>query len=155
MVLVRERHAGWGGDFWNIPSGMVEAHESPAQGAARELAEETGLVVPVDDLELVGTSSTASGGDRFLAWNFRVTVPSVDLRVSDPDGSILEARWFTRDESLAHLSLLPYRPIAEPVVAYLKETVGPGTDWVYEAADADPSISPRVSWGSHPGGPNR
>lgn len=45
VLLVRERHVRWGGELWNVPSGMVEAHETPAQGAARELSEEEGSVV--------------------------------------------------------------------------------------------------------------
>jgi 8-oxo-dGTP diphosphatase len=43
VVLVREQYPAWGGQFWNVPSGRVEDGESFAQGAARELAEETGL----------------------------------------------------------------------------------------------------------------
>jgi 8-oxo-dGTP pyrophosphatase MutT (NUDIX family) len=46
VVLVREAYPTWGGEFWNVPSGRVEDAETPAEGAARELAEETGLVVP-------------------------------------------------------------------------------------------------------------
>ncbi len=56
IVLVRECHERWGGAFWNIPSGMVESRESPTLGAARELAEETGLLATPGDLHLVGTS---------------------------------------------------------------------------------------------------
>lgn len=141
VVLVREHYRHWDGEYWSIPSGMVESHERPVEGAARELAEETGLVVSTGDLELVGTSSTAGDNGRSLAWNYRVAVRDADLRVADPDGCILEARWFTLDESLARLSRLPYRPIAEPVVAYLTHRVGPGADWVYPAADADPVVT--------------
>lgn len=40
---------------WSLPGGYMEMDEAPATGAARELAEETGLVVDPDDLEFVGT----------------------------------------------------------------------------------------------------
>jgi len=44
------------GTFWLTPGGGLEPGESPAQGAARELAEETGLVVAADELgPVVGT----------------------------------------------------------------------------------------------------
>ncbi len=139
-MLVREQHDHWGGDYWNIPSGMVESHETPVLGAVRELAEETGLVAAPDDLHLVGTSSTASGEHRSLAWNFTTVISSPIITVDDPDGSILEARWFTRDEAIDLLTRLPYRPLAEPVVAYLGERVEPGSHWLYQTADADPVV---------------
>ncbi len=50
IVLVRERHDQWGGEFWNV--------------------------VAPDDLRLVSTSATASGPDRALAWNFTTVVDS-------------------------------------------------------------------------------
>lgn len=39
---------------WDLPGGFLEVDESPAEGAARELAEETGLQVDPDALELRG-----------------------------------------------------------------------------------------------------
>ena len=142
VVLVRERRDGWGGAFWNIPSGRVEAREAPVLGAVRELAEETGLRVAPEGLRLVGTSSTTHGDSRSLAWNFTTSVDSPVLRVDDPDGSILEARWFPRDEAVDVLGRLPYRPLAEPVVAHLREEVAPGSHWIYDSADARPAVVP-------------
>ena len=51
VVLVRESHAAWGGEFWNVPSGGVEDERDPVLGAVRELAEETGLVVAAADCD--------------------------------------------------------------------------------------------------------
>ena len=142
IVLVRERHERWGGAFWNIPSGAVETHETPVLGAVRELAEETGLVVTPGDLQLVGTSSTTHEEHRSLAWNFTTAVDDPALAVDDPDDSVLEARWFKRDEAVALLRRLPYRPLCEPVVAHLTESVEPGSHWLFDGADADPVVTP-------------
>jgi len=143
-VLVRERHEHWGGTFWNIPSGSVESHETPAGGAARELAEETGLLVTPDDLRLVGTSSTTSGDKRSLAWNFTTTVDSTVLDVADPDGLIIEAAWFTREEAIDLLARLPYRPLGEPVTAYLGDGVDLGAHWRYDTPEAAPVVTGSV-----------
>ncbi len=110
IVLVHERHERWGGAFWNIPSGRVEDHETPALGAARELAEETGLVVTPGRLQPIGTSLTLGKENAARAWNFITQVEDDALAADDPDGLILEARWFPRKEAIALLSRLPYRP---------------------------------------------
>lgn len=141
IVLVRERHEHWGGEFWNVPSGMVESHETPVLGAVRELAEETGLLVEPDALHLVGTSATTSEHSRSLAWNFTTVVERAAIAVDDPDGLIREARWFTREEAIDLLSRLPYRPLAEPVVAYLEGRAEPGVHWHYDTAESDPVVT--------------
>lgn len=145
IVLVRERHEHWGGEFWNVPSGMVEAHETPVLGAVRELAEETGLVVEPDALHLVGTSATTSDGSRSLAWNFTTVVERAAIAVDDPDGLIREARWFTREEAIDLLRRLPYRPLAEPLVAYLEGGAEPGVHWRYDTAESDPVVTSQPS----------
>ena len=142
VVLVRERHEHWGGAFWNIPSGQVESHETPALGAVRELAEETGLVVAPGELRLVGTSSTTNEQVRSLAWNYTTAINLPVVAVDDPDGLVLEARWFTRAEAIDLLRQLPYRPLADPVLAYLADSVQPSSHWLYETADADPIVTP-------------
>lgn len=131
VVLVHEEYPTWGGRFWNVPSGRVEGDETPADGAARELAEETGLVVAADDLTLVSTVTTRYDGGEYLSWNHAVDVAMSELRVDDPDGIIREARWFSREEAIEVLTRLPYRPISEPAVAYLRGE-GVQRHWAYD-----------------------
>lgn len=145
VVLVREEYPGWGGPYWNIPSGRVEEHETPGQGACRELAEETGLVVTTTDLVLVVTSSVESRGKCRQAWTFKAAIANPSLDVQDPDGLIQDARWFPIDEAVAVLRDLPYRPLSEPAVALLDGQVEEGGHWFYSRPDADPVVtfSPR------------
>ena len=140
IVLVHDPNERWGGAFWNIPSGRVEAHETPALGAARELAEETGLVVTPDRLP-IGTSLTLAKENAARAWNFITQVEDGALAADDPDGLILEARWFPRNEAIALLSRLPYRPLAEPVVAHLTGSAAPGSHWHFASSERDPVVT--------------
>ena len=88
VALVREEYPTWGGSFWNIPSGAVEREESPEEGAARELREETGLCVRSEQLPLVSTSTSRFSRGESRAWNFSATVEEPTLRIDDPDGLI-------------------------------------------------------------------
>jgi 8-oxo-dGTP diphosphatase len=133
VVLVREEYPAWGGEYWNVPSGRIEAGETPAEGAARELAEETGLWVEPDDLRLVSTVTATYAAGVTQAWNHVVDVTTPDLRVDDPDGIIREARWFPRDEAIELLSELPYAPLSVPAVACLRGDVPPGHHWAFRA----------------------
>ncbi len=56
-ILLRQR-AGteWLPVYWDFPSGHVEADESFAAAAVRELAEETSLSVSQEDLEIIHVS---------------------------------------------------------------------------------------------------
>lgn len=141
VVLVRESHERWGGEYWNVPSGMVEAHETPAEGAARELGEETGLVTSPHDLLLRTTTTVLIEGEEVRSWNFQVEVDDPALAVADPDALVREARWFPLHEAVDRLRLLPYRPLAEPAVAtLLAGAVAPRTHWTFLGPEADPTI---------------
>lgn len=140
-MLVREEHSRWGGEFWNLPSGMLEAHETPAEGAARELAEETGLRVAPSDLLLRTTSSTVVDGKTSHAWNFEVHVQEPAISVSDPDLLVREARWFPVDTAIDLLRSLPYRPLAEPALAVLSGEAAAATHWYFATPEATPVVS--------------
>ena len=143
VVLVREEHPSWGGAYWNIPSGRIEEHESPPEGARRELAEETGLVVPLAGLVLQSTCVTVSAQNVSRAWNFSVDVDDPALRGSDPDGLIQDARWFSAEEAVRLLHDLPYRPLSEPAVAILTEQSSVGAHCAYPDPTAEPTITVR------------
>jgi 8-oxo-dGTP diphosphatase len=49
-VLMGPKKTGFGAGLVNSPGGKVEAGETPAEGVARELEEETGMTVGVADL---------------------------------------------------------------------------------------------------------
>jgi ADP-ribose pyrophosphatase YjhB (NUDIX family) len=96
LLLVRRGRAPSAG-LWSVPGGRVEPGESPAQAAAREVREETGLQVRVGDL-----LATVEVGE-YLVHDFAADVVGGELRAGDDAADV---RWCSFDEA----ALLPLTP---------------------------------------------
>jgi 8-oxo-dGTP pyrophosphatase MutT (NUDIX family) len=52
-LLVKRCNTDWANGYWNFPGGLLEEHETLLEAAAREALEEIGVVISLNDLELV------------------------------------------------------------------------------------------------------
>lgn len=92
-----------GTDTWSLPGGGRHRHESAAQGAQRELFEETGLVVTPGDLRFVEAGIFRGGGLSFSYDLFIVQLESrPELKLQRLE--IFEAKWVNRNESIDKLT---------------------------------------------------
>jgi 8-oxo-dGTP diphosphatase len=106
VVLVKRGQAPLAGE-WSIPGGVLEVGETLRQAAAREVLEETGLRVEVDELLGVYDRILRDSGER-TRYHY-VLIDFLCRRIDgEPQGAgdAAEARWFTRSE-LAGLLLAP------------------------------------------------
>ena len=95
LLLVRRGHPPSAG-LWSVPGGRVEAGETPAQAAVREVREETGL-----DVEVGALLTTVHIGD-YVVHDFAAVVVGGELHAGDDADDV---RWCTTaDAALLHLT---------------------------------------------------
>ncbi|MGD6803660.1 NUDIX hydrolase [Rossellomorea aquimaris] len=94
---------GMGTDIWSVPSGGIEAGESPEECCIRELKEETGCEVEI--IRELKVKQTEIKGIAVTIYYFLVDITGGKLEVDDPDLNIEEACWksFEEFESLPQM----------------------------------------------------
>jgi len=99
VLLVRRAVEPFYG-YWDIPGGFLEAEEHPAEGAVREIEEETGLRVRLT--ALLGIYVDAYGEDEYtLNVHYLAEVVSGEAR---PASDVSELAWFAPHELPAELA---------------------------------------------------
>ncbi len=118
LLLVQNRRRDGSLD-WSPPGGVVEGSESVIDGLTREVEEETGIQVSRWDGPVYRVDAVASE----LGWHLCVQVHRAEaftgaLKVADPDGIVVDARFVPRDACYHHLSR-GHRWVREPLGAWL------------------------------------
>lgn len=93
VLLVRRSNEPQRGK-WTLPAGFINGGEDPAQAAARECLEETGLSVEITQLlDIYARREHARGADFVIFYRARVTDGT--LRPGDDADA---AKWFERSQ---------------------------------------------------------
>jgi 8-oxo-dGTP pyrophosphatase MutT (NUDIX family) len=138
VAVIAPGHMLWGkrrdDGKWTTPGGHLHPSESPVDGAVRELAEESGIVVIADKLKPLGAVTNAKGVRIHI---FRLDVPKMISPTTkrDPDKEIEVWEWvpFESGRLPAHiLSNLHAQPNAIVAALRIDRTVmgagGPAVD---------------------------
>lgn len=87
---------------FNQPAGHLEPNESIVAGAERELLEETGLALKLEQGVAIYQFVAPDNGTHFVRFTFCVQVPAaLATNPQDPDGDIIRCHWLTLDEIAA------------------------------------------------------
>jgi 8-oxo-dGTP diphosphatase len=87
---------------WAIPGGYLEGDESSVDGAARELREEAGIVLPPEQLDFYTTGSLTFINQVYVGFRGRVASPACA-----PGRESLECGFFSRDQCPWELMAYP------------------------------------------------
>lgn len=114
-LLVVQKRAGPFAGRWALPGGKIELGETRVAAAAREVKEETGLDVAIDDVIWVGEAIGPGSPPEwhFTLVDFSAHVTGGELTAGD---DAVDARWVTIDELIA----LPLFPLMDEIVPSLR-----------------------------------
>lgn len=109
ILLVQSRSGHWG-----LPKGHWEMGESLAAAAGREVLEETGLLVEIQDLAFVTEFYSESGREHRVQFYFSANLLGGKLRPRA--GETIAVRWVAMDELHRYIR---WRPWLEPLAHWL------------------------------------
>ncbi|MGC8855596.1 MAG: NUDIX domain-containing protein [Anaerolineae bacterium] len=93
VLLVQRNNEPFRGD-WTLPAGFVNAGEDPAEAAARECLEETGLHVRVTGvLDVIAGREHPRGADFIIVY--RAEIQSGEMIAGDDAAAV---QWFAKDQ---------------------------------------------------------
>ena len=99
-------------DDWSLPKGMLEPGETWEEAALREVEEETGLRVRLD--QLATTHYAVSGTPKSVRW-WRMSL--VDDDGHEPDHEVDQVRWVTPEEAMRLLNYEPDRQLVRQALS--------------------------------------
>jgi ADP-ribose pyrophosphatase YjhB (NUDIX family) len=102
---------------WNIPAGRVEAGTAIFENALREVKEEAGYDVELDDIVGIYENLHSAAGDHVIRINFRAHI--VGGKPKFDGNEIADVKWFTPEEILA-MPANKLRGIRETVEDFVK-----------------------------------
>lgn len=95
-ILLVKASRGFTKGMWNIPGGFVTYAETPEEGMAREMEEETGIRIRLE--RLLGVFTQKFGSPYYMRGHmYAARALTTDLKLQMDE--IADAQWFTLDEA--------------------------------------------------------
>lgn len=81
------------GRAWSLPAGLLARRESPVDGAVRELAEESGIVLRPEQLRAAVPNALVHHRGQWVDVVFEASVPAESTPLRVDGAEVLEAAW--------------------------------------------------------------
>lgn len=134
LLLVEQQGPEDPAPSWALPGGRVHDGEFFTDALVREVYEETGLIVEkIGGLVYTNHLIDVVNQRQLVAHVYQVDVCYGELKPQDPDEFIRQVRFVTLAEAADLIEATqPYRPMQEPIVAFLRGLVPYNTAWQYQ-----------------------
>ncbi|MBQ6027338.1 MAG: NUDIX domain-containing protein [Alphaproteobacteria bacterium] len=96
QVLLGRRLSTHGFGTWAAPGGKLELNEEPADCAARELREETGIIIPSEKFRFVCITNDIYPDAHYITLHYRTDSVTAIPKLMEP-AKCAEWRWFSLD----------------------------------------------------------
>jgi 8-oxo-dGTP diphosphatase len=141
LLLVQNRRRDGSLD-WSPPGGVIEIEsgESSVEGLTREVLEETGITV-TDWLGPLWTveAEAPEAGFTLRVEVYRAVTFEGQLAVDDPDGIVVDARFFPLRDCHVQVASTTWIPTHEPLGEWLAERWDEAREYRYRIAGAQRS----------------
>lgn len=118
---------------WALAGGAVEPGELATEALVREVREEAGLEV-LDPGELAYVvQRDEPGRNQMVVYGFEVRDWTGEISCEDPDGLVLDARFFPLVRAIEAVEAIPWLDDPRPITAYLRGELPAGVLWLYRA----------------------
>lgn len=107
VVLVRRANEPFAGK-WALPGGFVDIDEGLAAAAMRELSEETGIAVRIEERDLFGVYGHPDRDPRMRVISVAFRVMLDDLEGLEAASDAAEAQWWPVGRAVAAEELLAF-----------------------------------------------
>lgn len=96
-MLSRRANTGWMDGWLCAPGGHVEVGETPRQALVREIEEELGVTVKLEDLEFLCVAARNTSPTEYVAYEFVICDKNYEFTNAEPD-KCSELAWVDLDD---------------------------------------------------------